>query len=81
MAGRLVWQLVSGSDLVEPFSPSSVVEEVNRRFGSHLPKPLTARAASDFLRRLAAEGQIHLVREGRPFHEALYASTPPRARA
>lgn len=81
MASRLVWQLVSGPDLAEPFSPSTVAGEVNRRFGSHLPKPLTVRATSDVLRRLAAEGKIHLVSEGRPFHEALYARTPGRARS
>jgi hypothetical protein len=78
-ASRLVWQLAgTPGHLAEPFSPTAVAEEVNRRFGSHLPKPLTARATSDVLRCMAAEGEIHLVRKGRPFHEALYARTPPR---
>jgi hypothetical protein len=73
MAGRLV-RLVAGSqDLAEPFRPTTVAAEVNRRFASHLPKPLSARTASDVLRRMAQAGEIHLVREGRPFHEALYA--------
>ncbi|MFP5289254.1 MAG: hypothetical protein ACLGI9_26200 [Thermoanaerobaculia bacterium] len=67
MASRLVSKLAGNPDLPEPFSPSTVAQEVNRRFGAQLPKPLTARAASDILRRLAENGEIHLVREGRPF--------------
>jgi hypothetical protein len=80
-ASRLVWKLAgTPGHLAEPFSPTTVADEVNCGFGSHLSKPLTARATSDILRSMAAEGEIHLVREGRPFHEALYAKTPSRRR-
>lgn len=78
MASRLVSKLAGSPGLPEPFSPSTVAQEVNRRFGAQLPKPLTTRAASDILRRLTENGEIHLVREGRPFNEALYARTPFR---
>ena len=47
--------------------------EANRRFADHISSPIDVRTASDVLRRLLAEGEIRLVREGKPFHEALYA--------
>ncbi|MFL6260996.1 MAG: hypothetical protein ACJ76Y_14915 [Thermoanaerobaculia bacterium] len=37
-----------------------------------LAEPVGPRTASDVLRRMLAEGEIHLVREGKPFQEALY---------
>ena len=60
------------AELSEPFGPKAVAKEINRRFRSHLEAPVGSRTASDILRRLAAEGELHLVREGLPFHEAQY---------
>lgn len=60
-------------DLPEPFGATALAAETSRRFAAHLANPIDARTASDVLRRMLAEGEIRLVREGKPFHEALYA--------
>jgi hypothetical protein len=73
MAGRLVRLVAESPGLKEPFVPTEVAEEVNRRFGEHLKKPVGSRAASDVLRRMLAEGTLRLVRKGTPFHESQYA--------
>lgn len=72
-AGRLVRRVAQSSELEEPFVPATVAAEVNRRFASHLEKPVSSRAASDVLRRMLAEGRLKLVRKGTAFHEAQYA--------
>ncbi len=73
LAGRLVRMVAGSPDLAEPFAPATVAAEVNRRFASHLEKPVSSRAASDTLRRMLAEGTLRRVREGTAFHEAQYA--------
>jgi hypothetical protein len=70
---RLLKLVVESPGLPEPFGATAVAAEASRRFADHLSRPVDARTASDILRRLLAEGEIRLVREGRPFHEALYA--------
>lgn len=72
LAGRLVRRVAESPGLAEPFAPATVAEEVNRRFASHLEKPVSSRAASDVLRRMLAEGSLRLVRRGTAFHEAQY---------
>ena len=72
MVGRLIERIIEDSDLEEPFGPTAVAEEVNRRFGRRLREPVGPRTASDVLRRLLNEGQIQLVRKGKAFYEALY---------
>ena len=71
MVGRLIKLATEG--LPEPFGPTEVAAEANRRFASRLPEPVGPRTASDVLRRMLAEGELQLVREGKPFQEALYA--------
>lgn len=56
----------------EPFGPTGVATEANRRFGKHLRKPIEPRTASDVLRRMLREGELQLVREGKSSREALY---------
>ncbi|MEA2600943.1 MAG: hypothetical protein QOF89_1935 [Acidobacteriota bacterium] len=63
----------------EPFGPTAVATETNRRHADTLGRPLDAHTVSDILRRMRAEGSFHLVQEGKAFHEALYARRPPRA--
>jgi hypothetical protein len=72
MVGRLLRMVIESSPLEEPFGPSAVAEEVNRRFADHLKKPVAPRTASDILRRVCSEGDIKLVRKGKASHEALY---------
>ncbi|HEY7215161.1 MAG TPA: hypothetical protein VIC28_11060 [Thermoanaerobaculia bacterium] len=71
MSGLLRLVIV-GPDLQEPFGPAAVAAECNRRFRSHLKERVHPRTVSDVLRRLAREGEIHLVKKGKANHEALY---------
>jgi hypothetical protein len=72
MAGQLLRLVIESPSLTEPFGPTAVAAEANRRFADCLPGPVSRRAASDVLRRMLAEGAIQVVREGKPAHEALY---------
>ena len=69
---KLVSQVVATLPAGEVFSPSRISTELNRRYGKHLRRPASARMVSNALRRLAAEGEVRLVQEGAPYHEALY---------
>ncbi|HSG40549.1 MAG TPA: hypothetical protein VLE27_12985 [Thermoanaerobaculia bacterium] len=69
---KLVSQVVATLPAAEVFSPSRISTEINRRYGKHLRRPASARMVSNALRRLAAEGEVRLVQEGAPYHEALY---------
>lgn len=69
---KLVSQVVASLPAGETFSPSRISTELNRRYGKHLRTPANARMVSNTLRRLAAEGEVRLVQEGAPYHEALY---------
>jgi hypothetical protein len=55
----------------EPFGASAVTAAVNRRFAGKVP-PVDVRTISSFLRRRRENGLLEEVREGLPFHEALY---------
>jgi hypothetical protein len=70
MVGRLLTLVIQG--LAEPFGPTAVAVEANRRFADRLRRPVGTRTASDLLRRLLAEGTIRLAQKGTAFHEALY---------
>jgi hypothetical protein len=69
MIGRMLDGKVTG----ERFTPSAMAREVNETFAKRLRRPVTGRTASVALRRLAILGRIQLVREGKAFHEAIYA--------
>ncbi len=76
MVGRLLRLVVESSGLEEPFGPSAVAAEVNRRFPDRLQEPVGPRTASDVLRRMLSEGELELVRKGKASHEALYTRKP-----
>lgn len=76
MVGRLVKLAVESPDLQEPFGPAAVAAETSRRFAGRLRKPVSPRTASDVLRRMLAEGEIQLFREGTAKREALYKRRP-----
>ena len=78
MVNRLIRRVVQSPGLEEPFGPTAVAKEINRRFAQHLRKPIGTRTASDTLRQMLAKGEIQLAREGKAFHEALYTRTVPR---
>jgi len=69
---RRIRRVVAQWEGQEPFGPSDIAAEVNRRYRGQLRRPIDTRAASNVLRRMHAEGRIALVRPGKAFHEALY---------
>ncbi|HEV2847234.1 MAG TPA: hypothetical protein VG477_20435 [Thermoanaerobaculia bacterium] len=69
---KLVSQVVASLPAGEIFSPARISAELNRRYGKHLRRPASARMVSNALRRLLAEGEVRLVQQGGPYHEALY---------
>lgn len=75
--GHLVTRVVESQRPEETFGPAQIAQEVNRLYGSKLPKPVDGRAASVTLRRLAASGRLHVIREGTAHREALYSKTRP----
>jgi len=78
---QLLRQIIESPGLEEPFGPTALAAEANRRFAGHLKKTVDPRAALDVLRRLLAEEEIELAREGKAFHEALYTRKTSRHRA
>ncbi len=76
MISRLLRQVVLSPSFPEPFGPTSLAAEVNRLFPDRLRRPVGPRTASDVLRRMLADGEIQLAREGKAFHEALYTRRP-----
>lgn len=70
---RMLRLAVFSADLEEPFGATALAKAANRRFAGHLEQPVGLRTASDVLRRMLAEGEVQLAREGKAFHEALYS--------
>lgn len=78
MVSRLVARVVDGKPADASFGAKDVTAEVNRRFGKALRKAVDDRTVAVTLRRMHLAGRIHLVREGKAFHGALYSRTEPR---
>jgi hypothetical protein len=78
MIGKLLRRVALSPSLAEPFGPSALAAEANRRYAGRLPRPVDIRTASDVLRRMLAEGEIRLARKGKAHHEALYIRSPRR---
>jgi hypothetical protein len=73
VASRLVARAVSEMPAGEPFAPSRIAAEVNRRYSRELRKPIDSRLASTALRRFLQQGAIRLVAKGTAHREAIYA--------
>jgi hypothetical protein len=69
----MVKQILEAHPDGEPFGKQRVTAEIARRFPAMPGKRVDPRSVSAALRRLLAKRRIHVVREGRPCHEALYA--------
>lgn len=78
---RMVVQIIEARPDGEPFGLKDVSAEVNQRFRAALGRPADPRSVSAALRRMLLKRRIHLVREGKPFHEALYAKGPGSGKA
>lgn len=70
---NLVARVVSAKAEEDVFGAAAVAQEVNHRFARRLRQPLNVRSVSVTLSRLAAEGVLKIVREGKAHHEALYS--------
>jgi hypothetical protein len=70
---KLIARAVQDKPEGETFSPSSLARELSERYPNTLRRRLEGRTVSTALRRLAAQGRIRIVEEGRAFHEAVYA--------
>ncbi len=74
--GDLIARILASRPDGEPFGPTAITAEINRRFRARLGKAADVRNVSSALRRLQRDQRIHLVREGRSYYEALYAKGP-----
>jgi hypothetical protein len=70
---RMVQRVIESHPPSEAFGTNVITQEINRRYGDRLRRPVKPKLVSIALRRMAAAGQIRALREGRPHHEALYA--------
>lgn len=73
--GRMVARVVKTWPPGVPLGASAIAAEIHRRFAGKLRR-VDVRSISVSLRRRAEEGILELVREGKPFHEALYRKPP-----
>jgi len=69
----MVQRVIESRSAGESFETNYVTMEINRRYGDRLRRPVRPKMVSIALRRMAAAGQIRMLREGHPHHEALYA--------
>lgn len=73
---QLIRRVAESPGLQEPFGPSAVAKEFNRRYAQRLGQGIGPRTASDVLRRMRAEGWLRVARKGKAVHEALYTRVP-----
>ncbi|MEA2558627.1 MAG: hypothetical protein QOH06_131 [Acidobacteriota bacterium] len=63
----------------EAFGATSLIDEIQERWGPQLRYEIDSRSAAVTLRRWAAEGRLEVVRKGKAHHEGLYTK-PPESR-
>lgn len=73
---RMVARVVEGLSPDQTFGARSVTREIQERWGAKLRRRPDPRSVAATLRRWAAAGRIHQVREGRAYYESLYKKTP-----
>ena len=76
MLSKLVARVVAGKGPIEAFGATEITREIQERYGARLKRKIDVRSIAAKLRRMARIRQIHQLREGRAFHEALYSLTP-----
>lgn len=76
---RMMSHLLEGKAPDEVFGATSMVKEIHERWGAKLRRRVSPRSASATLRRWAAAGRIHIIREGRTNYESLYTKELPPA--
>ena len=76
---RMTARVVEGKSPDEVFGARAVTREIQERWGAKLRRRPDPRSVAATLRRWAAAGRIHQVREGRSYYESLYTRQPPKA--
>ncbi|HYO13337.1 MAG TPA: hypothetical protein VE685_09110 [Thermoanaerobaculia bacterium] len=71
---RLVEKVVAELPARMEFGPAWLAQEINRRFGRQLPRPVSSRLVSNHLRQMAARGRLQIARRGTAHREAWYRS-------
>jgi hypothetical protein len=69
---KLMTRVLEAKGPDEVFGPSTLIKEIQERWGAKLKHRIDPRSASTTLRRWATEGRLDLVRDGRSYHESLY---------
>lgn len=77
---RLIDAILEDKAGDETFSATSLAREIQQRFGGRVEKArrVEPRSIASQLRRMAFRGEVHVAREGRAHHEALYSRNRPR---
>jgi hypothetical protein len=77
---RLIGAILEDKAGDETFSATSLAREIQQRFGGRVEKArrVEPRSIASQLRRMVLRGEIHVAREGRAHHEALYSKARPR---
>jgi hypothetical protein len=73
---RMVARVVEGLPADQTFGARAVTREIQERWGAKLRRRPDPRSVAATLRRWAAAGRIHQVREGRAYYESLYRKEP-----
>lgn len=73
---QMVAKVLEGRPADETFGASSVTREIEQRWGAKLRRRPDPRSVAATLRRWAAAGRLHQVREGRSYYESLYRKVP-----
>ena len=73
---RMVEKVLEGRPDDQTFGARSITREIQERWGAKLRRRPDPRTVAATLRRWAASGKIHQVREGRSYYESLYRKAP-----
>jgi len=73
---HMVAKVLEGKAADAVFGATVVTQEIEQRWGAKLRRRPDPRSVGAALRRGAAAGRLHEVREGRAYHEALYRKAP-----
>ena len=76
---RMLTRVVEELPPDQVFGARAVTREIEKRWGAKLRRRPDPRSVAATLRRWAAAGRIHQVREGRSYYEGLYTKLPPLA--
>lgn len=72
----MVAKVLEGKAPDAVFGATAVTQEIEHRWGAKLRRRPDPRSVAAALRRWAAAGRLHQVREGRAYSESLYRKAP-----